>query len=100
MQVVYCSPSNCTLGLGPPHSWNGAWVKLLRAFYAGGMMNMNNPCCSLTWWGPDQAEPPREGAALYCISPVPCAFSCELAYEPAQPSHAFSRQVSGRRSGA
>jgi|SRR5579862_3650826 len=35
-------------------------------FYAGGMLDMNNPCCSLKWWGPDQAEPPRDGAALYC----------------------------------
>ena len=42
---------------------------------------MNNPCCSLKWWGPDQAEPRREGAALYCklILLFPCLLAGSLA---------------------
>src|SRR5713226_3751753 len=26
------------------------------------------PACSSTWWGPDRAEPPRDGATLCCYS--------------------------------
>ncbi len=60
------SPPRLPLGLGPPRAWNGAWVQTVPLICRR-TMSMSSPCCSSTWWGPDRAEPPREGAALCCL---------------------------------
>jgi hypothetical protein len=31
----------------------------------------NDPGCNSTWWGPDGAGPPRDGATLHCFSLAP-----------------------------
>jgi hypothetical protein len=38
-----------------------------RAFYAGRMMSIKSRLQLEMVGGPDQAEPPREGAALCCV---------------------------------
>src|SRR5579864_5614057 len=99
-QVLYNSPLVLQpLGLGPPRTQEGRGYKP-SYFYAGRMMSMRSLMQLEMVGGQNRAEPPREGAALCCVNPVLCAFSCELACEPARPSRAFSRRVSGKRSGA
>ncbi len=54
-------PPQIAPGLGPPRTWNGAWIQI---FVLECRMNdecLNDPSCNSTWWGPDGAGPPREG---------------------------------------
>src|ERR1700722_15988008 len=82
-QVLY-SPSYNPLGLGPPRAQEGTWVRTMLL-----ICRKNDeyeiPAAARNGGGPIRAGPPREGAALYCVSPVLCAFSCEPACVREQP---------------
>jgi hypothetical protein len=67
IQVVYNSPSLLPLGLGPPRSWNGAWVQTIwlicRKTDEYEQSEYEFPCCGSTWWGArsSRAAPGRDG---------------------------------------
>jgi hypothetical protein len=54
-------PPQTAPGLGPPRTWNGAWIQHSHRMPNEMMCVENDPSCNSIWWGPDGAETPREG---------------------------------------